>query len=132
MKRIFFERPYRFIAIPFVAAAFLSLVSLVVMQLWNYLLPGILHVSAITFWQAMGIFILCKILFGFGRPGRFGGGGHWMRSRMAERFKNMSPEDRLRFEEKFKKHRCGGRGRDNWSAYDWPEDDKKDAEPKAE
>ncbi|MDT3404004.1 hypothetical protein [Mucilaginibacter terrae] len=121
MKRAFYDRPYRFIFIPFIAAAFLGLISLAVMQLWNILLPGILHVSAITFWQAMGIFILSKILFGFGRPGRFGGGGApWMRGRMAERFKNMSPEERSRFKDHFDKRCRGGRGK--WSAYDWPEE----------
>ena len=68
MKRLFFRG--RFVFIPIGIAAFLSLISYVVMQLWNNLLPGILHVTAITFWQAMGIFILCKILFGFGKGGR--------------------------------------------------------------
>lgn len=120
MKRAFYNRKYRFIFFPFIAAAFLGLISLAVMQLWNNLLPGILHVSTITFWQAMGIFILSKILFGFGRPGRFGGGAPWMRGRMAERFKNMTPEERIRFKEHFGK-RCGG-ARARWSAYDWPEE----------
>ena len=123
MKRAFYDRPYRFIFIPIAAAAFLGFISLAVMQLWNNLLPAILHVGAITFWQAMGIFVLSKILFGFGRPGRFGGGGPWMRGRMAERFKNMSPEERTRFKEHFGNRACrGGRGR--WSAYDWPGEEK--------
>jgi hypothetical protein len=94
MRSFFYKR--RFIFIPFGIAAFLSLISFVVMSLWNCLLPGILHVGVITFWQAMGIFILCKILFGFGKgggPGRWGG-GHWMRHRMEEKFKNMTPEER--------------------------------------
>jgi hypothetical protein len=34
------------------------------MSLWNCLLPEILGVKSITFWQAMGILILSKILFG--------------------------------------------------------------------
>ena len=68
MKNIFYKG--RFIFIPIGVAAILALVSFVVMQLWNNLLPEILHVSTITFWQAMGIFILCKILFGFGPKGR--------------------------------------------------------------
>jgi len=110
MKRIFFERPYKFVFIPIGAAAILSLISFIVMQLWNNLLPGILHVSAITFWQAMGIFILCKILFGFGKGGRgFGGGpggNPWMRRKMEEKFKNMSPEERARFKEKMGDRMC--------------------------
>jgi hypothetical protein len=101
MRSFFYKR--RFIFIPFGIAAFLSLISFVVMSLWNCLLPGILHVGVITFWQAMGIFILCKILFGFGKgggPGRWGG-GHWMRHRMEEKFKNMTPEEREKFKEKW-------------------------------
>ncbi|QJD95614.1 hypothetical protein HH214_06885 [Mucilaginibacter robiniae] len=112
MRKIFYKG--RFIFVPIIAAAFLTIISFIVMQLWNNLLPDILHVSTITFWQAMGIFILCKILFGFGRGGRFGGGTPWMRNRMAEKFKNMSPEDREKFREQFSRHRCGPRGRWGW------------------
>ena len=82
------------------AAAFLSLVSFVVMLLWNNLLPQILHVEPINFWQAAGIFILCKILFGFGRMGGFGRDKMRFKNRMAERVKTMTPEERARFKEK--------------------------------
>jgi len=119
MKKIFYRG--RFIFIPLMAAAFLSLVSLVVMQLWNNLLPEILQVRAITFWQAMGLFILCKILFGFGKPGGFGRGGFGMRGRMAERMEQMSPEERARFKEQFSDRMCRKRGR--WGRPEWPEND---------
>ena len=72
MKKIFYKG--RFVFIPVAIAAFLSLISLVVMTLWNNLLPEIMNVSTITFWQAMGIFILSKILFGFGKGGKMGPG----------------------------------------------------------
>jgi hypothetical protein len=74
MKKLFYER--RFIFIPIGVAAILALVSFVVMQLWNCLLPDIIHVGTITYWQAMGIFILCKILFGFGPKGGRGAVRH--------------------------------------------------------
>jgi len=106
MKTSFYKR--RFLFIPFGVAAILSLVSLAVMELWNNLLPAILHVGAITFWQAMGIFILCKILFGFGKGGRHFGGPPWMRGRMLERFKNMTPDEKDEFKQKWEQ-RCGGR-----------------------
>jgi len=111
MKRIFFKG--RFIFMPILAAAILSLVSFVVMQLWNNLLPAILHVGIITFWQAMGIFILCKILFGFGKGGhRWGGGGGapWMRRKMEQKFNNMTPEEKERFKQKMSERMCGGFG----------------------
>ena len=105
MKQKFYKG--RFIFIPFGVAAFLSLISYVVMLLWNNLLPGILHVGIITFWQAMGIFILCKILFGFGKGGPRMGGGAWGRKGWEDKIKNMSPEERELFKEKMKQ-RCGG------------------------
>jgi hypothetical protein len=122
MKRVFFEGPARFIFIPIAVAAFLSLISLVVMQLWNHLLPDIFHIGVITFWQAMGLFILSKILFGFGKGGgRFGGqgGGPWMRKRMAEKFKNMNPEEKARFKEQMKKRMCDPRG---WRDFNWDDE----------
>jgi hypothetical protein len=107
MKRIFYENKVVFI--PLGIAAFLTAVSFIVMLLWNNLLPGILHVGVITFWQAMGIFVLCKILFGFGKGGRRGG---WaMRGHMEERFKNMTPEQRAKFKEKMSERMCGHKGR---------------------
>ena len=41
MRSIFYRG--RFIFIPLAAAAFLSIISLVVMDLWNYLAPGLFH-----------------------------------------------------------------------------------------
>jgi hypothetical protein len=99
-----FTNRKKFILFPLLALAFLSLVSFVVMQLWNHLLPDILNVSSISFWQAMGIFILCKILFGFGRGGRMG--PPWMRRGMSERFGNMTPEEKQRFREEMKTRMC--------------------------
>jgi hypothetical protein len=109
MKRIFFRG--RFIFIPLAVAAFVTLVSFVVMQLWNNLMPVIFHLGVITFWQAMGIFILCKLLFGFGKGGHRGGGwgpGQWKRERMAEHFNNMTPEQKERFKQKMGDRMCGG------------------------
>jgi hypothetical protein len=47
-----------------------------VMVLWNAILPAVLHTSMITFWQAAGILLLSRILFGGfkGRHRRMGGG----------------------------------------------------------
>ena len=66
---------------------FILLGGVVVQWLWNWLLPEIFGIRQITFWQALGLLALCRILFGgFGR----GGGGHrdsrnrrreWWRSR---------------------------------------------------
>ena len=98
---------------PLGAVALLALISYVVMQLWNHLLPDIIHVATITYWQAMGIFVLCKILFGFGK----GGGAPWMRRKqmMNERFQNLSSEEREQFKQQWK-DKCGWgrRNRGDW------------------
>ena len=102
----------KMIFIPFLAAGALALVSYIVMLLWNGLLPEILHTATITYWQAMGIFVLAKILFGFGRGGGRGG-APWMRHKM-EKWKDMTPEERDRLREQMRS-RCGkwGRNRDS-------------------
>jgi hypothetical protein len=42
----------------------------VVRRLWNWLLPPLLGVDELTFWQALGMLALCRILFGgFGMGG---------------------------------------------------------------
>jgi hypothetical protein len=130
MKKVFYRG--RFIFIPLAVAAFLSLVSFVVMTLWNYLIPGIFGYSVITFWQAMGLFVLCKLLFGFGRGGHKGcgpcGGGRapWMRWKMQEKMAGMTLEEREAFKQKMKE-RCGHSPFANkWN--DWAEDAKKSEE----
>jgi hypothetical protein len=119
MKKLFFKG--RFVFIPLAIAAFVSLASFLVMQLWNNLLPDIFHITTITFWQAMGIFILCKILFGFGRGGGRGfRNAPWMRHKMEERLKSMTPEQREKFRQKMQQHNCGPWGREGGrSFYDW-------------
>src|SRR5215469_9046837 len=67
----------------------------IVMSLWNWLAPALFGARPISFWQALGILVLSKILFG-GFRGRPGHGGHWRR-RMRERWERMSPEERERF-----------------------------------
>jgi hypothetical protein len=102
MRNTFYKG--RFIFIPLAVAAFLSLISLVVMELWNSLLPEILNTRPINFWQAMGIFVLCKILFGFGKGGPQG--APWSRSRMARKFKNMSEDEREIFRQEMENRMC--------------------------
>ena len=63
------------------------LLGLVVVALWNWLMPVIFHLPTIDFWQAWGLLILSSILFK-----NHGSGGHagnhrrkrQMRHRMAE------------------------------------------------
>ena len=67
----------------------------IVMRLWNWLLPQIFGWSEITFWQALGLLALCRILFGgFGCRGS---GRCGTRCRTQERYEHMTPEERERF-----------------------------------
>jgi hypothetical protein len=71
----------------------------VVMLLWNWLAPALFGLRTITFWQALGLLALCRILFG---GGGVGGGvrsnlRRRMRERMAGRWEQMTPEEREKF-----------------------------------
>ena len=83
--------------LPF-AVLFVALFGLVVMWLWNWLMPALFGLKVIGYWQALGLVILCRILFG-GR-GLMGRHRHW-RHRMKERWERMTPEERERFREGF-------------------------------
>lgn len=51
-------------------AAFVTLGGFVVRALWNWLLPPLFGWHTITFWQALGLLALTRILFGgFGMNG---------------------------------------------------------------
>lgn len=91
----------------FIFVAAVLLFGLLVMSLWNALLPAILGVKAITFIQALGILLLSKILFG-GFGGRGWRGSPAWKQKMKQRFTNMTPEEREKFKAEWK-NRCGGR-----------------------
>lgn len=57
-------KPVKFLFFAAAAVLIAGLLGLVVMLLWNALLPDILGVKSITFWQALGLLILSRILFG--------------------------------------------------------------------
>ena len=83
-----------------VVAAFV--VGFVIMHLWNWLMPAVFGLRVITFWQALGLFVLGKLLLG-GFHRHHGGRFRWGR-RMQERWDQMSTEEREKF-------RAGIRGR---------------------
>ena len=97
-------------------AVFIFLGGEVVKLLWNSLATPLFGLPLLSFWQALGMLMLCRILFGgFG----FGGGGHSrqrgriadrmadrMADRFSERWQNMTPEERERFRARVRE-RCG-------------------------
>ena len=79
---------------------FVTIGGEVVRLLWNWLLPSLFGWPQITFWQALGLLALCRILFG--GFGMHGSGRHRFRRRMEERCARMSPEERERFRERMR------------------------------
>ena len=99
MKRYRFVRGLKFLLFALVA---MTVFSAVVMGLWNWLMPALFGLRMITFWQALGVLVFSRILFGrFGGPSRM----HWRR-RMMERWSQMTPEEREKFMAGMK-GRCG-------------------------
>jgi hypothetical protein len=72
--------------------------------LWNWLLPPLFGWRAITFWQALGLLVLCRMLFG--GWGLHGSRRSRWRHRMAERWDGMTPEERERLRQRMRE-RCG-------------------------
>ncbi len=96
----------RVLKIVLFVAAVLALLTFVVMRLWNWLTPALFGWHTITFWQALGILILSKILFcGFRGPHHAREHWAWKR-RMMERWESMTPEEREKFREAMR-GRCG-------------------------
>jgi hypothetical protein len=86
------------------AIVFAAVFGWVVMSLWNWLMPNLFGLHLITYWQALGLLILAKILFG-GFRGRPGHHMQW-RHRMMERWEKMSPEEREKLRQSMRA-RCG-------------------------
>lgn len=103
------HRRRRFIWIPFFVLFSAALLSGAVMWLWNHVLVEVVPVRSVTFWQAAGLMLLSRLLFG-GFPGRRGGWGHGQ-SRFGAAWKakwqQMSDEDKARFKEQWRKRRGG-------------------------
>lgn len=97
-KKLFFIAPLAILGL----ALFLFLGGEVVKLLWNWLLPPLFGWKMINFWQAFALLALCRILFGHHGWGRGGSGRNLMRERMAERWKEMTPEQRERMRERWK------------------------------
>lgn len=87
------------VLIPLFCMAFILLFGGCVMLLWNWLMPEIFGLPTVSFWQAAGLLLLCKILFGgFGGGHHHHGHGHCRcgGNKLRERWENMTPEERER------------------------------------
>lgn len=96
-KKWIFLAPLAIVAM----VAFVWIGGEVVMHLWNWLLPPLFGWRQITFWQALGLLVLCRILFG-----HLGGHGHNRSKWRREGWGRMTPEEREKFRQGMRS-RCG-------------------------
>jgi len=96
MRRFRTSRVLKIVTLVVVA---IIVAGFLVMTLWNWLIPSLAGWRSITFVQAIGLLVLCRLLFGGFRSR----GGPWMHGR----FRHMSPEERERFREEMRR-RCRG------------------------
>ena len=93
-KRLIFLAPMVLLGM----LVFIAVGGAIVLLLWNWLLPPLAGWPPITFWQALGLLALCRILFGgfglHGSPRR-----RW-RGRLGECCEPMTPEERERFRQR--------------------------------
>jgi len=98
VKRLMFIAPLAILGM----VLFVFIGGELVMLLWNGLLPPLFGFRQVTFWQALGLLALCRILFG--GLGMRGSTRSTYRNHVAERWARMTPEERER-------RRQGWRGR---------------------
>jgi len=105
-----FKHKRKFFFFPLIALAFILAGGYAVMFLWNAILPSVIPaIGALSFLKAVGLLILCRILFGgFKGRGAYGrnnykGGPPWK-----QRMMNMSEEEREKLKDQWKE-RCVGK-----------------------
>ena len=93
------------------AILFALLFGYVIMWLWNWLMPTLFGLTVITYWQAVGILVLSKLLFGGLGNGPSGRSGR---------------KSKKHFKGKLRR-RCNGNGFSKWKLYDkfWEEEGEK-------
>ena len=88
MKKRWWIIPAAIVGLPL----FIFLGGEFVKLLWNWLLPPLFGWRLLTFWQALGLLALCRILFG-----GLGGHGPGPGRRWDRRCRKMTPEEREKF-----------------------------------
>lgn len=87
--------------IPLFFVAMLAMVGGLVMWLWNWLVPAIFDLPELTFWQSMGLLVLCRLLvgnIGFGGHHHHHAGSHGCgKNKLRQRWERMTPQERQQF-----------------------------------
>ncbi|MFZ4400389.1 MAG: hypothetical protein ACOYO1_10170 [Bacteroidales bacterium] len=96
----------RVIFIPLAIVAGVFIFGSLLMFLWNSILPSVIGVGAITFWQAIGILLISKILFGSFKSGHSHHKSHTHMYDMHMKWMQMNPDEREKMKAEWK-GRCG-------------------------
>jgi hypothetical protein len=100
--------PFRWIALAVggvaLAAVLAFLFGLVVMALWNWLMPGIFGIRPIAYWEAWGLVLLAHILF---KAGRW---DHGHRNHDGQRSEEWKERFRRRFKDRSSWSECRDSG----------------------
>jgi hypothetical protein len=109
------RNPWIFVAGPLALALFVWAFGELAMHLWNWLAPTLFGWRQINFWQALGLLLLCRMLFGgFGSHGRDRSD---RRCGKASRWEKMTPEEREKFRQDM---------RARWSSVGAPDSESKE------
>jgi hypothetical protein len=92
---------YKFFPLIFIGFFFLT--GYIVMFLWNAILPEVTSAHPVSYWQAMGLLVLCRILFGgFRTPGsRHFGKNRRTTDYWRKKWGNMTEEERDHIRQKW-------------------------------
>ena len=129
MKRFWLARALKFAVIMVIA---LGVVSVIVMYLWNWLVPTLFSGPTLTYWQTLGLLLLSRLLLGglrprgpFHHPGRFGhkrfGHGPFGRGMHRKHWSHMTREERQKMREHLRNQRRGFGGPQAGSSPQGPE-----------
>ncbi|MBS0029494.1 hypothetical protein ACTJJ0_15625 [Chitinophaga sp. 22321] len=113
---------------------FITAIGFATMTLWNCLIPELFHGPIITFWQAIGLLLLGKLLFGWHNhhkswDDKWARGREW-KAKLREKMAHMTPEEQARMREQLRNRCRPGFGRDRreaWERY-WDNPSAKDTD----
>lgn len=97
----------RFLWFGLVALAAVLALGGLVAGLWNAILPAALHAGPLSYWQGVGLLVLCRVLFGSLGTGRGGRGWGGPRGPHFAKWQRLSPDERQQFRRQWQARRFG-------------------------
>ena len=123
MNKLRFLVPIGLLAVP-------AIFGTAVMLLWNWLMPSLFGLMTVTFWQALGLLVLCRILFGSLSGWHHEAHQKHDRFHLRDKWQKMTFEQRVEFVNRRRKHfgKDGFFGRQDFYPFATDENIPKDSE----